>query len=181
MSSNLKVPSDLLYAIRDVLTVHLPGVYIGLLDEQAGALGAASILIEPISMLCTTGRGSDGRQAHDMGIALHAVIGKGRDQAVREAVDLAAAAQQLVDDNCWGLPSGQIYAPRNLRAHRRDFFHEQTRYEAWRVLFFQIIQLGEPLYDDPIVSGDSLMVAEPFSTNISDPVQYSPLKEGLHA
>lgn len=181
MSSNLKVPSDLLYAIRDVLASHLTGVYIGLLDEQAGAPGAASILIEPISMLCTVGRGPDGRQAHDLGIALHAVIGKGREHAVREAVDLVAAAQQLVDDNCWGLPSGQVYAPRNLRAHRKDFFHEQTRYEAWRVLFFQVITLGESLYDDPIVGGEGAMVAEPRLVNVSDPSQYSPLKEGLHA
>lgn len=181
MSSSLKVPSDLLYAIRDVLASHLPDIYVGLLDEQVGAPGPASILIEPISMLCTTGRGPDGRQAHDLGIGLHTVIGKGREHAVREAVDLAAVAQQLVDDNCWGLPSSQIYAPRNLRAHRRDFFHEQTRYEAWRVLFFQIITLGEALYDDPIVSGDGVMVAEPSTANVSDPAQYSPLKGGLHA
>lgn len=181
MSSRLKVPSDLLYAIRDVLAAKLPDTYVGLLDEQAGAPGAASLLIEPVSMLCTSGRGSDGRHAHDMGVALHAVIGKGREHAVREAVDLVAAAQQLVDDNCWGLPAGQVYAPRNLRAYRKDFFHEQTRYEAWRVLFFQIIHLGDPLYDDPIIAGDGLMVASPRSANINDPAQYTPLKDGLHA
>lgn len=181
MSSSLKVPSDLLYAIRDVLASKLPETYVGLLDEQAGAPGAASILIEPVSMLCTTGRGGDGRHAHDMGIALHAVIGNGRERAVRDAVDLAAAVQQFVDDNCWGLPASQVYAPRNLRAHRRDFFYQQTRYEAWRVLFFQIIHLGESLYDDPVISGDGLMVSNANASNINDPAQYSPLKEGLHA
>lgn len=180
MSSILKAPSDLLQAIRNALASRLAGVDVRLLNEQTGAPGAASVLIEPISMLSTTGRAPDGRHAHDMGVALHAVIGSGRTQAVSEASDLAAHVQQIVDDNCWGLPTGQIYAPRNVRAHRRDFFHQQIRHESWRILFFQVIHLGEPLYDDPVV-GSGAMIAEPRRVDINDAGKYTPLEEGLHA
>jgi hypothetical protein len=149
----MKQPSDYYDAISNSLTLRLAdGVTISSYADFGDVeLLDAMVLIEFEQSAGAT-RGHDGRYCHQYDITLHAVVGRQRQRAELEAINLSAAIERVVDENLWGLLSTQIDNPENIKSAPSIFKAGSDGYEAWGVSFNQKIYLGASLLDDdPIV------------------------------
>jgi len=149
----MKQPSDLYDAILNTLQQRLAdGVtVVSYADFGEVELFDAMVLIE-FEQSSSATRGHDGRFCHQYDITLHAVVGRHRQRAELEAINLSAAIERVIDENLWGLPSTQIDLPENIKSAPSIFKAGSDGYDAWGVSFNQRIYLGASLLDDdPIV------------------------------
>ena len=116
-------------------------------------------------------RGHDGRYCHQYDITLHAVVGRQRQRAELEAINLAAAIERVADENLWGLPYQQVDRPENISSAPSIFKTGSDGYEAWGVSFRQRIYLGASLLDDDPVVREVWMVTTP-PADADDESQY---------
>lgn len=170
--ATLNQPSDFYDAIADELARRLAaGVAVKSYGDFSPAEAIdATVLIE-FGEIAPAPRSHDGRTGHQCEITLHAVMGRQRQRAELDAINLAAALQQVVNENLWQLPYRQVDTPRDIQADPSLFKAGAEGYEAWGVRFRQCIYLGPSLLeDDPVVRDVWLAVTPP--ADVDDPDQY---------
>lgn len=177
MSSRaLNNPSDLFFSIGEAILAADLGVKVGNYNDFDGKVGDATVLIE-LETSTSGPRAQDGRKSHVFAITLHAVVGRWREFANLEATNLATLLERLATDNRWGLPALQCGLPERISSGPTMFESGAAGYDAWGVNFQQRISIGEPLLDDPLMTGMSApFVANAWEvTSVDDPGQYRPL------
>ena len=172
---SLDAPSDLFFAIGDALLAAIPGIDIGNYDEFDECVSDATVLIE-FEHTAPAVRDNSGRYAHEFHITLHAVVGRWRQYAVLEAVNLASLIERAVDTNCWRLPGDRIELPRDLRAAPSIFKKGRDGFEAWGVSFSQTIYLGPSLLDEDPVTVAGPHIANAWEVDADNPATYDALE-----
>ncbi|TOE71994.1 hypothetical protein CGJ36_22635 [Vibrio parahaemolyticus] len=168
----LKQPSDLYDAIQAELESRLADEVIVASYADFGDVQVvdAMVLIE-FEQTSPATRGHDGRYCHQYDITLHAVVGRQRQRAELEAINLAAAIERVTDENLWGLPYQQVDRPENIRSAPSMFKVGSDGYDAWGVSFRQRIYLGASLLDDDPVVREVWTVTTP-PADADDESQY---------
>lgn len=92
-------------------------------------------------------RSGDGRYCHGYHVSIHCLVPNSMSRSALVALNLAADVERVVDENRWGIDSGQIDAPNLVRTEPSLFQQGVEGFEGWAVSWSQNLYLGPSLLE----------------------------------